>query len=159
MLLTTTGCDLFFAYHPRDFDLERPLLQSQPLFDQLIKMADEDPLVARIATDFYKLDTNNGKPIDEPTPRFSKDRWDQYREIFRALGLKSGLMRLPEYPGVVFLLPFYNELKLVDDEGYAYSIQPLAPQKNSLEHPREIRPGFVFKHVKGNWYLFAIGKP
>jgi hypothetical protein len=159
LVMILSGCYLFNGYHPRDTELEGFFLEHKQLFDLLIKMANEDRSVTRIANDFFKLDSNNSEPIRVPTPAFSRYRWNQYCDTFRELNLKNGLMRLSEYPGTVFLLPFYNELTLVDDKGYAFSPRPLVPLQNSLDDPRRLNPGFAFKHIQGDWYLFAIGKP
>jgi hypothetical protein len=158
-LFVLSGCYSEHAYHPRDAELEERLLKSEQIFDRLVQLADEDQGVARIASDFYKLDSNNFEPISVPTPRFSLYRWEQYRRLFKELELKGGLMRLSEYPGVLFLIPFYDELTEVDGEGYAYSSRPLAPLQDSFNDPRKIKSGYAFKYVKGNWYLYAIGKP
>jgi len=159
VIFILTGCDGFLAYHLRDAELEESLKRSKPMFNRLVRMADENPDVARIASDFYKLGSNDSEPIWEACSRFPKARWDEYRELFRTLNLKNGMMRLSEYPGVLFLLPVHNEHTVFDEKGYAYSSRPLAPLRDSLDDPSAVKSGFGFKYLKENWYLFAIAKP
>lgn len=157
IFLLGSGCQSL-SRSPRDADLQRRLVQSRQIFDQLVNMADQDRAVARIAPEFYKLDSNNSAPLFEPTVRFTRNRWDQYRELFLRIDLKNGLMRLPEYPDVIFFLPFENVitpwLEKSYDEGYAYSTASVSPLLDTLEHPNSIRSGFAFKRVTGGWSLF-----
>jgi hypothetical protein len=125
------GCTLSAPSGSSDAQLEIRLTKSRPDFDQLIKMADEDRGVARIAEKYYRLDSNNSFPIFDPSERLFRTRWDQYRKLFQRLDLNNGLMRLPEYPNAIFLVPFENVFIQWGgesyDKGFANSPQPLSP--------------------------------
>jgi hypothetical protein len=160
LLMIVFGCNRSAPGDSSDAQLEIRLIKYRTDFDQLIKMADEDRGVARIAEKFYKLNSNNSSPIFEPADMFSRTRWDQYRKLFQRLDLKNGLMRLPEYPNVIFLVPFENVLiqwgSESYDKGFAYSPQPLSPSMDSLDNPNPIRQKNTFKHLMGNWNLYVI---
>ena len=156
LMISISGCYLE-GRNPPDADLEKQFREKVPDFDRLVKMAIEDTHIVRLTNDYYQVDNNNSDEIRAESPRFSLSRWNEYRALFHELDLRDGLMRWPGYPGTIFILPFGNEPMRVDAKGYAYSAEPISPVRGSLDDPRTIK-GFVFKHLTGNWYLFAIGK-
>lgn len=117
-------------------------------FNKLAVMSEQDRRVVRINFDFTILDTDSGP---QKNMGLSASRWEEYRQLFRKLGITGGLERPEAFPSAVF---FYAQCEgsAVDGDckGFAYSEKPLLPVANSLNKPR---PGNVFEPLSGNWYL------
>jgi hypothetical protein len=67
----------------------------------LAQMSELDSNVVRIAEDFTWLKDSLGWPRDPQLLGFRQTRWDEYKRLFRKLGLKMGLSR---EDGKVFLI-------------------------------------------------------
>jgi len=79
---------------PTDAELERAFARGQAEFQRLVQMANEDANVWRIALDFAYADSKGvGERTVTADPNLPPTRWEEYRRIFRHLGLRSGLIR------------------------------------------------------------------
>jgi|SRR5207253_7033743 len=89
-LISLTTCDCVVALqHPTDNVLLDNFRAHEEDFNTLIKMANEDSHVVRIASDFTWLDSNYNWPRPEAEPGFSKERWEKYRSLFKVLQLEE----------------------------------------------------------------------
>ena len=143
--------------HPSDAALERVFFEKRGTFERLAKMAEEDRKVVRIAHDFTWLEDTVAWPRPNSKIGFSVERWDEYRTIFRELGLSAGTARNKDYPGILFLIASAEGMVTGgSDKGYAFSPVPLLTQQQSLDGlPPGSRSGVPsFKHLDGNWYLY-----
>jgi hypothetical protein len=59
----------------------------------LVRMSNEDADMIRIADDFTRTKSNWGWPRPEPTWGITPQRWDEYRRLFRQVGLSAGLQK------------------------------------------------------------------
>jgi hypothetical protein len=122
-------------------------------FNRILAMLSQDPHIQRIDLDFVTLDT--GALWKEGDPAFSNQRWDEYRILFRKVGLQNGVGRQNGNSPVVFFYARCNGTAITRDcKGYAYSEKALAPTKNSLDR---LAPGMFYKRLDGGWYLFRDG--
>ena len=139
--------------HPSDQYLEKTFVSHEVDFNKLVEMSNVDSHVVRIAPDFTWLDNNAGWPRPESELGFSKQRWDEYRSLFSKLGLKSGILNYqPDL--ILFLASTKGLVTGGSSKGYAYSLKQPEVVVESLDHADFSKSRIVYKHLKGNWYLF-----
>lgn len=155
----TLGCSLGPTSHPSDADLIQRLDAHEPDFVRLVAMSDGDARVVRIAPDFTRLDDDWNWPRPDSLLGISHRRWDEYRSLFRTLGLDAGLEREQlDSAGAVVIILTASTSGIVgsgSSKGYAYSTRTLSPLYSTLDtlpRPR-FAHGVAFRHIRGNWYL------
>jgi|SRR5579862_437546 len=145
---------LFFpgcGSHPSDNTLYERFFKKEASFNRLVQMANEDFKMTRIAPDFTY-------PSDKQVS-FPMQRWDEYRALFRDLGIDLGMNRLDRNDGVMLIVSATGIVGRGTAKGYAYSTKQLEPTVDSLDTamPRPCvgrKNCIAFKLLKGNWYLF-----
>lgn len=162
-MVSLLGCEPFAFDKPHQSDkaLILNFEDHAAQFVELVKMANEDKKVVRIARDFTWLEDNVNWPRPEAQRGISEMRWDQYRRLFRELGITDGLARYDDPSGAVIHLTVFS-MGLLDrgiSKGYAYSEVDLSPVVDSLDkRPDELRgskqDGVVYRKIRGNWYLY-----
>lgn len=142
-------------------DLEPNFTQHADEFEGLLKMAQQDRRMNRIAPDFTWLDSSSKWPREDLG--FSSARWDEYRSLFKSLSVTEGIVRTLDFPEAIFFLVRSNGLCTGGSgAGYVYSAAPLSPISTSpleaLDNEARKNPGrhyaYVFKPLKSNWYTF-----
>jgi hypothetical protein len=153
--LAAASCGLLGSL-PSDAELEAVFAQRRAQFETLAAMAEENHSVVRIAPDFTWLQDNVAWPRPDSQLGFSRERWDQYRNLFRELGLEAGVARTQDYPDVLFLIASSKGLVTGgSDKGYVLSRATLPSEDRSLDAvPRENGVP-LFKHLEGGWYLYV----
>lgn len=141
--------------HPSDARLARVFHANEPDFLRLLAMAQEDAKLTRIAPDFTWLADDVGWPRPPSRVGFSDARWNEYRVLFRKLGVDSGVARRPD--GVLLFIASTQGLVTGgSSKGYAYSDRLLGPLYESLDaHPTDLPsnvPGF--KPIGAGWYIY-----
>jgi hypothetical protein len=132
-----------------DAQLRGVFYQHRNDFNQLLSMSKEDPLMTRVAFDFTMMDTDAGP---KKNVGLSDSRWQEYRSLFRKLGLTDGFVRTTVVPSaVLFYARCEGSAIDADCKGFAYSEKPLSPLAESLDRPKD---GWVFETLAPNWYLF-----
>ncbi len=124
-------------------------------------MSKEDAHVVRVAPDFTWLDTTAQWPRPDSQLGFTRERWDEYRRLFKKTGVESGFYR-PEDNGRrnILFLPIEATGMVTGgiEQGYAYTEVEPSPLVDSLEHlsidVKSLQP--VFKKLRGNWYLYYL---
>jgi hypothetical protein len=117
-------------------------------FEKLVLMSKQDRPLIRIRDDLTLMQTDFGV---KRNVGLTVDRWQEYRVLFKKLGLKEGLERTDTVPSALLLYSHCEGSAIdADCKGYAYSEEPLSPLMTSLDEPR---PGSVFKQLCPNWYL------
>lgn len=157
------------ASRPTSHDVDRivnPELQAAfsrdaAALDTLRTMAEADPHVIRIATDFTQLDSATKSPREQIG--LTKERWNEYRVLFKGLSLAEGIVRTEDFAGAIFFVVRARGLCTGGSStGYVYSIKGLAPTpkspKDALNSEARQNPGrhyaYAFVPLTGNWYLF-----
>src|SRR6266404_6143785 len=155
MVLFLTGCNSpSESHHPSDKQLLQNFQQHEADFNRLLRMASDDVKAVRISKDFTWLDNNMSWPRPDSELGFSRERWDDYRKLFKELGLTAGITRREDIANVVFFVASDEGAALRGTEkGYAYSPQephPLVESLDRIEVPmRNMVP--VYKRLKGAW--------
>jgi hypothetical protein len=157
------------ASKPTSHDVDRlvnPELQTAfsrdaAALDTLRTMAEGDPHVIRIATDFTWLDSTSKWPRENVG--LTEERWNEYRVRFKKLSLAEGIVRTEDFPGAIFFVSHARGLCIGGSSaGYVYSINALTPTpkspKEALNSEARKNPGkhyaYVFMPLTGNWYAF-----
>lgn len=143
---------------PSDAELAAMFSQHLDVFQQLIRMVHEDAVLVRIAPGFTWTTQTVAWPRPDSELGFTRERWDEYRRIFRLLQLNAGILRRPgERPAVVYLLADTKGLVTGGSvKGYAWSQTMLSPQCESLDAPPTsgARRGICFKFLRNEWNLY-----
>jgi len=148
-LFALVGC-----YHPPS---ENQLIQTfeshRAEFHRLLEMASCD-------SKFRRIDSG-----EIPPRGMSVGRYDDYRGLFRKLGIENGLTwNISHLPGTLFFIassgvPIGGTSRAI---GYVYSDHlPLTPSLKNLGFPKlpmDIHSGHgqrtVYRHIQDHWYLF-----
>jgi len=143
--------------HPSDAVLEANFNKHEADFESLAQMSRADQKVVRITSDFTWLDTNAAWPRPEAEWGFSKERWDQYRSLFKKLGLQDGIAREKDGEVTYFIASSKGLITHGTDKGYAYCKNEV-PTTESLDDVRLLPKGhsIAFKKLMGYWYLFYM---
>lgn len=140
---------------PTDALLEETFRLNEDDFNKLAKMANEDEHVQTIGFDVTHL-KSNVRGEDKSQQDLSKERWDEYRRLFKKLGLM--FLDRTQGLGIEFILAVAAEKEIGRHigKGYAYSVQEPSPIVDSLDgiSPEDQKP--VFKKIKDNWYLYYV---
>lgn len=154
---------LFFSCdneHPSDSRLLVNFQSHETEFNRLIKMVTDDAKVVRISPEYTWLDDNFTWPRPESELGITKARWEEYRQIFRKLGLEEGIAwyTIPDGP-VLLLASVRGKFAGGSEKGYAFSTKPLSPLVESLDHTqvggKTQRPDLpVYRKINNNWYLY-----
>jgi hypothetical protein len=146
--LLLVGCNL-----ASDAKLKRAFDENRDDFDKLLNMSRQDVHVTQIGFVTTALVNDDSWPRKDVG--LSETRWDEYRRLFRKLGIKEGISHRNDLPSAVFLAADCTGSAVdIDCKGYVYSEMPLRPVKYNLD---ELAPGLFFKPLSGNWYLFRDG--
>lgn len=130
------GC----APHPPDESLRVRFFQHEASFEKLVRIAPN-----------FTWPENTEVPL-------SCQRWDEYRVLFRELGIEFGISRRDDV-GVMLIVNSVGMISRGTSKGYAYSTEQLDPIVASLDEKGTQPCGrrkdcIAFKRLKNNWYLF-----
>lgn len=147
---------------PSDKSLANRFARHRSEFETLARMSHEDADVIRIADDFTRLKNNWNWPRSESTWGITLERWNEYRRLFRRVGLSAGLEK--DGPGNVYFIAHTAGLAVHgSSKGLVYCFVSGAPDETFLpcaEHQQqgrqEYKPGrgYSYRKLDGNWYIF-----
>jgi hypothetical protein len=155
------GCDLASRpSHPSDEQLIQNFQRHEAEFNMLVEMSNQDSHVQRIASDFTWLQDNTGWPRPESELGFSRQRWDEYRRLFKELKIPGGLVRdpKPRPTTVMFFASSYGLVTGGSSKGYIYATEEQSPivDSHELEQADMKNRHSVYKRLKGNWYIYYL---
>lgn len=142
---------------PSDAALTAQFFAHRAQFDQLLRMAQQDKHLVRIAPNFTWLDTDASWP--RKNPGISPERWKEYRHLFVSAGVPDGISKGVKPSVVLFLVAAQGLVPSGREKGIAYSPATLGPVVESLDRrpPRSLyADGHVmaFKAFTPHWYLY-----
>lgn len=145
LLLVLSGCR---AQHPKDEDLLQRFRTHRQEFEQLLQMFREDKGLGRVAPDFTRPANTNEVGV-------TKERIDEYRRLFRTLGLSAGIEGYGERDAVFFYASTQGLSVSGSSKGFAYLTKRPALLVDQLDGYRspDGRSFSAFRHIEGNWYL------
>ena len=148
LLLTLVGC----ASEPSDDQLLRWFARERAQLEPLVQMCDEDfaaRRVIRVAPSFTRLARDWGWPRPESEWGISRQRWDEYRRLFRRSGLSGGLNRNGEHYGQILFSRW--DTGLLDNTRRRGVLFAHADPVSI----RAERQTFDVRHIEGQWYLYT----
>src|SRR5215510_31998 len=161
--------------HASDSVMIKKFIRHKADFNLLVKMASEDSRASFIGSHFVGLENEGAWPPtiyldeDKDWPRsesemgFSRQRWDEYRKLFKRLNLQYGIDRKHEMPDAIFFTASIDLSPLDEDynarikKGYVYSANGMYNSlTGSLDGTKINRPATFFKKMndRDHWYLF-----
>lgn len=147
VLMLLAGCNA--TSHPSDQVLEHRFRARESDFNKLVQMLNEDKDIVRLDGDFVFLN-------DSSTRNISNHRLAEYRRLFKAVGLESGIHR--DRVHAVRLIASSKGLFIpTSEKSYVYSSVEPSPVVESLDKIIERNRGDqppVFKRLSGDWYLY-----
>ena len=143
---------------PSDAILESNFKQHESDLELLLEMSNADNRVVRISSDFTWLANNAAWPRPESELGFSQESWDQYRTLFRKVGLESGITREKSGEVVYFIFSSKGLVPHGTEKGYTFSKKELSPTVDSLDDFTRFPKGqrVMFKKLKEHWYMFYM---
>jgi hypothetical protein len=145
---------------PSDDTLRTRFLTHRVDFERLVAMANEDNRLTRIAPDFTWLDDNVAWPRKDVG--ISKERWKDYRKIFRRLGASEGILKGTDPTRIIFPITSRGLVPAGSEKGLVYSQASLNPVLQSLDErpPDKLWDGLdrshvlVYKPIENHWYIY-----
>ena len=142
---------------PSDLALRDRFRANQSDYDRLIKMSNEDSRVVVVKDNFTYLDTDASWPRKDIG--FSEERWSEYKQLFRKLGIEGGISRRRDLPNAVFVEVYgHGGVLASSSKGYVYSQTPLPQLVQSLDLlPRDFGSSghaIAFASLAKDWYLY-----
>lgn len=158
MGLFFSGCGLVLDQWkeiPPDRELEEVFRSNRAVFEELVRMSDEDRRVVRIANDFTWV-SGIGLSNDSGELGFSKERWEEYKIRFRKLNLENGITRGED--GSVWFSAFGRGLSVSGiSKEYVFSKATNDCRYDSLDIPEPFKDWpRICKRLDENWYLYLI---
>jgi hypothetical protein len=140
-----------------DAALKSHFVKQRADFERMAAMANEDVHLTRVAPDFTWLDDSVAWPRENVG--ISKDRWDEYRRLFRNVDASVGFWKNIDPPRIFFPIVSAGLVPAGYTKGVVYSAVPLSPLLKSLdERPPEQywerSHVLVYKPIDDHWYIY-----
>lgn len=132
-----------------DQKIEKLFNQNKTDFETLVKMIGVDSHIIRISPTFIWKSGGKESIIYQPDSTFSHDRWEEYRQLFKKLRIKDGLIRY-ENPEHVFFFTGENK-------GISYCKCELTPTYETLDNidPATLDSSrAVYRKIEKDWYIY-----
>ena len=145
---------------PSDEALRARFLAHRADFERLVRMANEDSHLTRIAPDFTWLDDDVAWP--RKNVGISDQRWTDYRQVFRRVGAPEGIIKGIHPTRILIPITSRGLVPTGFTKGLVYSQAPLSPVLKSLDKrpPDELWDGpdrahvLVYKPIEDHWYIY-----
>jgi len=153
-------------HQPSDAELERQFVKHRSDLDHLTQMMDEDWQMSRIAPDFTWRQDTVVWPRIESEWGISRERWDDYRNIFRKVGAKDGTTRRQKSSDVVIdiwswgIVPAGVGVGYLhcgqSRNGYSHTEEPCIENRDSGNgmHGQSKSYGYRYRKIAPDWYIY-----
>ena len=140
-----------------DSELKHHFLAHKADFEKLVGMSQEDVHLQRIAPDFTWLDNSVAWP--RKNVGISEQRWDEYRRLFRSVGVSVGINKDIDHGRVFFPIVSEGLAPSGYTKGLVYSPTPLGPVLDSLDKAPPKRYWerdhvLAYKRIQDHWYIY-----
>jgi hypothetical protein len=157
LLLSALGVVLYCSTWHSDAAIKSQFLKHRAGFERLVTVAQEDVHVVRVAPDFTWLDNDYAWP--RQNVGISTERWNEYRKLFRQVGVKDGLGKNFDPLRIFFPIVSAGMVPTSWTKGLVYSPMRLSPTVESLDEkiPDRFWDGthvLVFKPIEDHWYIY-----
>lgn len=143
--------------HPSDADLRQKFAAKQADFERVVGLLRVDATMTRVAPDFLRATGH----WDAAAQGWIEDaaitpmRWEEYRALFRRLGVEQGVGANEKRTYVQFMIS--NEGLSIggSSKGVAYCESPPEPLVENLDTPqRPGKAGAAYVRLTERWYLY-----
>lgn len=158
-LLFFTSCSplLFDKTHTSDEILLKTFRENRADFELLARMAKQNSNMVRIADNFTWTKDSAAFPRPESELGITNERWEEYKRLFRKLGLTNGILNY-QPDKIYFTASSQGLLTGGSSKGYAFLREEPALLSDSLDNydfnNSKKETNFVFRRLEGNWYLY-----
>ncbi|MGA2353357.1 MAG: hypothetical protein ABSG02_02605 [Terriglobales bacterium] len=149
------SCDV-----PSDATLRSQFQSDRSELEALVRMSQEDADGMTITYNFGRLESNLGWARAKSRRRIPREKWDEYRELFRQVHL-SGLIK--DKAGNVYLVAAAEFTVPGATKGFVHCIhfgdrdQTFLPclERHDIGQVEEAGDkGYSYRHLEENWYIF-----
>lgn len=157
ILLCALGLAVSRSTWHSDAALKSHFVKHRADFEKIVAMANEDARVTRIAPEFTWLDDDAAWP--RKNVGISEQRWDEYRRLFRQVGVSVGIWKNINPPRIFFPVVSEGLVPAGYTKGIVYSASPLSPTLKSLDEKPPDRYWerghvLVYKPIEDHWYMY-----
>ena len=129
--------------HPSDAELIALLHDHKPEFEELMAMFEEDAPIKVVHPTWI-----------DPEGVITLERWDEYRAIFRKLGIDAGMRRY-EDTGLKFIVEVKGLVTGGSDKGFEYRPPKPEPLYDSLDEiPADLKSNVgAYRKIDDDWFI------
>ena len=140
---------------PSDRELENAFQRDRQGLEELRAMMDSDSAIRAIRTDWLGPMKGGTEYPGERGGTIDSQRWDQYRKLFRQLGLRGGISRATEGPCEFYFGSYGSGLAISGtSKGYAYCAGVPSPIVQHLDGGEVSAKTLTYRALHDNWYLY-----
>jgi hypothetical protein len=130
--------------------------------ETLARMSQENAEVIRVADGFTRIKNDWGWPRPESKWGITRDRWDEYRRLFRAVGLSGGLEK-DEVGNVYFIAHTEGLVTGGATKGFVHCVSvgdldksflPCVEQRDQGQFGSQSDKGYSYRKLSQTWYIF-----
>ena len=148
---------------PSDDSLRKQFNGHRGDLESLVSMAEADSSVSRIANDFIWRKDSVAWPRPESEWGITADRWNEYRKLFRKVGLSAGFSE--DSQGDIYFIS-YTAGSVVSgaSKGFVYcrktefstnAFLPCTEQRDSGKHEGAKGNGSEYQRLAEHWYIYS----
>jgi hypothetical protein len=148
---------------PSDKSLTKRFQRHRSQLETLVRMSQEDVEVIRVADNFTRVKDDWSWPRPESKWGITLERWNEYRRLFRKVGLNAGLEK--DKVGNVYLIAHTEGIVAHGrSKGLVYCISsgdsdsaylPCAEQhEEGQQGHHDGYGGYSYRKLTQNWYIF-----
>jgi hypothetical protein len=153
-------------HQPSDAELVRQFKMHRTDLDHLVEMMNEDWQMSRIAPDFTWRQDNLAWPRPESEWGITKDRWDDYRSMFRKVGAKGGTTRRQKSSDIIIDIWSWGDSACGDRCGisalrpasgrHAHTEEPCIENRDSGRgmHGQSTSYGYSYRKIEPDWFIY-----
>lgn len=157
---------------PTDAELEIIFDEKRNVFEKLIQMSNENPKVIWITHDYTDVlgASRSGEMGKGRAIGFSEERWEEYKQLFKDIGLNTGLARLGQDGGIytegIYLIADSKGMLGGTEKGYVYTTKKIDKElmvdsidgvSKDIDEKRIIIKkdyAIFYKKLEENWYIY-----
>jgi hypothetical protein len=148
---------------PSDEAMTKQFSRHRGGLEELAAMAKEDSPMSRIAFDFTWRQDSVAWPRPESEWGITRDRWDQYRRLFRQVGVSEGLIQ-DRNGNIYFLVHTQGSVVGGSSKGFVYcrtikgspdTFPACSEQHDFDRHDDGKGNGIEYRHLSQSWYIYS----
>lgn len=148
---------------PNDELLTRRFNNYRSDFETLALMAEQDAAISRVADDFLWRTDSVAWPRPEAEWGITKDRWKEYRRLFKRVGLDAGLSKNAQ-GNIYFIAHTEGSVVSGASKGFVYcqktgtpgsTFLPCTEQRDSGRSENSKGEGSEYHRLAEHWFIYS----